>query len=108
LTITRNTAADYKKSAWLHRMKLKGLAGKSERFERSAECAAMENISVGEIWQKVLKLPAKYREVLVLSAHHQLSMAEIAAILGISSGTVKSRLHQARVKVLKMKELDGR
>jgi RNA polymerase sigma-70 factor (ECF subfamily) len=68
----------------------------------------MENMAVNEIWQKVLKLPAKYREVLVLSAHHQLSMAEIATILEISSGTVKSRLHHARVKVLKMKELESR
>jgi RNA polymerase sigma-70 factor (ECF subfamily) len=108
LTITRNTAADFRKAALLHRIKLAGLIGKGERFERSAESEAMENIAVTDIWQKVLKLPGKYREVLVLSAHHQLSMAEIAAILGISSGTVKSRLHHARVKVLKMKEPDGR
>jgi RNA polymerase sigma-70 factor (ECF subfamily) len=108
LTITRNTAADYRKAALLHRMKLASWVGKSEWIERSAESAAMENIEVGEIWRKVLRLPAKYREVLVLSAHHQLSMSEIAGILGINPGTVKSRLHQARVKVLKMKELESR
>jgi RNA polymerase sigma factor (sigma-70 family) len=56
------------------------------------------------MWRMVLKLPVKYREVLLLYAHHQLSLKEIAQILGVTEGTVKSRLFHARKKILKLKE----
>jgi RNA polymerase sigma-70 factor (ECF subfamily) len=105
LAITRNTAADYKRSAFFRKVTLQRFA-KQDGCEKSAEQEAMENLAIHDIWKKVLKLPAKYREVLVLSAHHQLTMKEMAEILGVSEGTVKSRLYHARVKVLKMKERD--
>jgi RNA polymerase sigma-70 factor (ECF subfamily) len=40
-------------------------------------------------------MPAKLREILVLAYFHKLSYAEIAGILSIPVGTVKSRLHTA-------------
>jgi RNA polymerase sigma-70 factor (ECF subfamily) len=40
-------------------------------------------------------LPDRLREVLVLRHYHEMSEAEIAAVLGIPRGTVKSRLHAA-------------
>jgi RNA polymerase sigma-70 factor (ECF subfamily) len=43
----------------------------------------------------VARLPARLREVLTLAYFHRLSYAEIAGILGIPVGTVKSRLHTA-------------
>jgi RNA polymerase sigma-70 factor (ECF subfamily) len=42
------------------------------------------------------KLPAKEREVLVLSAFEELSSVEIAAVLGITESSVRSRLFRAR------------
>lgn len=42
------------------------------------------------------KLPAKEREVLVLSAFEELSSVEIASILGITESSVRSRLFRAR------------
>ena len=44
----------------------------------------------------VERLPAKEREVLVLSAFEELSSVEIASILGITESSVRSRLFRAR------------
>ena len=46
-------------------------------------------------------LSENYRTVLVLSDFEELSIAEIAAILGISADTVKIRLHRARTRLRK-------
>jgi RNA polymerase sigma factor (sigma-70 family) len=42
------------------------------------------------------QLPAPQREVLVLVFYHQLTGPEVAQVLGINEGTVKSRLHRAK------------
>ena len=42
------------------------------------------------------QLPAKEREVLVLSAFEELSSVEIAGVLGITESSVRSRLFRAR------------
>jgi RNA polymerase sigma-70 factor (ECF subfamily) len=47
----------------------------------------------------VLTLPPDQRSVLVLVDFNQLNYDEAAAALGISLGTVKSRLSRARAKV---------
>jgi RNA polymerase sigma-70 factor (ECF subfamily) len=44
-------------------------------------------------------LPVRYREVLALRELEGLSYDEIAAVLGISIGTVESRLHRARARL---------
>jgi DNA-directed RNA polymerase specialized sigma24 family protein len=41
-------------------------------------------------------LPASQCEVLTLVFYHQLTAPEVAAVLGIAVGTVKSRLHRAK------------
>ena len=41
-------------------------------------------------------LPAEYREAVILSDIHELRYAEIAEVLGIPEGTVKSRLFRGR------------
>ncbi|WP_371825375.1 RNA polymerase sigma factor [Paenibacillus soyae] len=42
----------------------------------------------------------KYREVLILDYHFGLSVKEIAELLHISEGTVKSRSHRAKKKLM--------
>jgi RNA polymerase sigma-70 factor (ECF subfamily) len=49
-------------------------------------------------------LPARHREVVRLRFYAEAGEAEIAAALGISAGTVKSRLHHALTKMRRMKE----
>ncbi len=42
------------------------------------------------------RLPAPHREILVLVFYHHLTLQEVADVLGIALGTVKSRLHRAK------------
>lgn len=103
LTITRNTAIDFQRSAFFRKVTLTDwIEAQGER--RSAEQEWMEKEAVNDIWSMVLKLPTKYREAIILFAHHQLSMKEMAEVLGVTEGTVKSRLYHARQKLSKMKE----
>lgn len=52
------------------------------------------------VQQAILKLPEKQRAVILLAYYHDLLQEEIAQILSIPLGTVKSRLHNA-MKFLK-------
>ena len=49
-----------------------------------------------ELAEHVIKLPLKYREVVILHYFDEQGTAEIAAILNIPVGTVKTRLQKAR------------
>ncbi|MWC30298.1 RNA polymerase sigma factor [Paenibacillus sp. MMS18-CY102] len=108
LAITRNTARDAMRSSWLRRVML--LPGKliSSDEHPSAEREALQRELVHDIWSIVLHLPAKLREVLLLHAHHGLGMKEMAALLGLSEGTVKSRLFRARAQASRMLDKQNR
>ena len=57
---------------------------------------AMEKEQEREFVRSVLvEMPEHLREVLVLSYYHRFPYKEIAEILGVPLGTVKSRLHAA-------------
>lgn len=103
LTITRNTVIDHKRSAFIRKVTLTDFF-ESKETSRSSEQEAMESWELSDLWQMVLSLPEKYREVIILFAHHQLSMKEMADLLQVTEGTVKSRLFHARKKLSKMKE----
>jgi RNA polymerase sigma-70 factor (ECF subfamily) len=49
-----------------------------------------------EVRKAVAALPPLQREVIVLFEYEELSLAEVAAVVGADVGTVKSRLHRAR------------
>jgi RNA polymerase sigma-70 factor (ECF subfamily) len=98
LAITRNMVLDYRKQAFFRRVVLVD-AFRDDSSSSSAEREVIEALAVNEMWKRVLDLPYKYREVVILYAHHQLSMKEIAEMLGVSEGTVKSRLFHARRKL---------
>ncbi len=105
LAITRNTVSDYKRSAFIRKVTLFDSISKKETHP-SAEKEYIDEFIYEDIWKKVLCLPVKLREVLVLHAHHGLSEKEIAHLLNIPHGTVKSRLHHARNKMSKWMEDD--
>lgn len=98
LSITRNVVKDHWKSAWTRKVLLMSSVPRRE-IVSSTEKEVISRMERGDIWKAVLDLPEKLREVLVLSAHHQLTVPEIAALLKLSEGTIKSRLHRARGKV---------
>lgn len=66
---------------------------------RSAEMEYLGNQSIGEIWDLIMALSPKLREILVLDLKYELSIKEIAELMNLSHGTVKSRLHRARQKI---------
>jgi RNA polymerase sigma-70 factor (ECF subfamily) len=49
--------------------------------------------------QAIFTLPLQQREALILFQYEELTLEEIAAILGIETGAVKSRLHRARARL---------
>jgi len=72
-------------------------ATESDTLERR-----FEQKQTGQALQKaLLNLPAEFREVFVLHQFEDKSYKEIAGILGISIGTVESRMYRAREKMRK-------
>lgn len=62
----------------------------------SAEQRAAAAQHHAQVLACVEQLPAKEREVLMLSAFEELSSVEIASVLGITESSVRSRLFRAR------------
>ncbi|WP_223703149.1 RNA polymerase sigma factor SigW [Sutcliffiella deserti] len=60
--------------------------------EEEVESLELQN----EIQRQILKLPDKYRSVIVLKYIDELSLIEISEILEIPVGTVKTRIHRGR------------
>jgi len=52
-----------------------------------------------EFWSEVRKLPKRQAEAVALRYINDLSVAQIAAVLGIADGTVKALLHTARARL---------
>jgi RNA polymerase sigma-70 factor (ECF subfamily) len=67
--------------------------------QRSVDPSAASLEGLVDIGDAVRRLPLGQRAVLTLRVHEGLSEQEIAAALGIPAGTVKSRLHRARVAI---------
>lgn len=53
------------------------------------------------------QLSLAHREVLTLRFLEELELSEIAEVVGCSIGTVKSRLHYAKLEIRKLLEADG-
>ncbi len=51
--------------------------------------------TAAQVKRIIARMPVKLREILILAYFHKFPYAEIAGILGIPVGTVKSRLHIA-------------
>jgi RNA polymerase sigma-70 factor (ECF subfamily) len=99
LRITRNISYNYRKSAFIRKVLLVDVIVPKGN-SHSAEQSFLDNEAANEVWRQVFKLPTKFREVLILNVRYELSMQEIAGLLRIPEGTVKSRLHTARKRLL--------
>ncbi|SHN79324.1 RNA polymerase sigma-70 factor, ECF subfamily [Paenibacillus sp. ov031] len=118
LTITRNTTFTYRKSRffrsslWGETLPIPTEQGNTSMGEMkpgkwvhpSAEAEAISREHIHEIWDIIMALPDKFRELLLLHLKYELKTSEIAEMLGISAGTVKSRLSRAKAKVRKQWE----
>ncbi|MUT66883.1 RNA polymerase sigma factor [Paenibacillus sp. NEAU-GSW1] len=103
LRITRNVSINYRRSAFFRRVWLVNEIDPG-RWGQSAEQDFMETEASNEVWRQVFRLRTKQREVIVLHAKYELSLQEIADVLQMPVGTVKSRLFGARKKLSKLLE----
>ena len=71
--------------------------------EPSPAESAGQKEAAARLRQAVELLPAKHRRIILLRFFADASLPEMAALLGCSVGTVKSRLHHALEKLRKMK-----
>ncbi|MCH2234547.1 MAG: RNA polymerase sigma factor [Crocinitomicaceae bacterium] len=66
---------------------------------RSADSRSLDQISKGELRQEIFQLEPKQRDVLLLRYNQGFTVDEIAGILEINPGTVKSRIFYATKKL---------
>ena len=106
LAITRNKSYKHNRSAFLTRIVHLDYAQR-RGTARSAEAEAFDRLETRHIWDTVMRLPLRFREVILLDAHYQLPLQDISAMLRVPEGTVKSRLHRARKKLSALLNDDG-
>jgi RNA polymerase sigma-70 factor (ECF subfamily) len=91
--------AEYKKSLSLEELQEQGFEPISTDDPESELIEAQEQLKQYqdflEIRVKIVRLPAKYQEVIALRFFEQKQIKEIAEILGKKEGTIKSLLHRA-------------
>lgn len=97
--IARNTCLNHCRRERLYRILLTKIADHSIDHN-SPEWRMIQSEEFQAFKNAIRKLHYKLREVLILQEYGCLSYSEIADILGIKEGTVKSRLNRARLSVL--------
>lgn len=99
--ITINTCKDLLRTSWIKRVTTFDIWQDSGK-----DCEAPFDIEQQEtdqqLYELIQELSTKYKDVILLFYYEELSYEEIAQILKIPEGTVRSRLSRARVKLKKM------
>jgi RNA polymerase sigma-70 factor (ECF subfamily) len=93
--ITVNVCRDYIRSAYFRRILPWGDPGYTDILKKSEE-RMFEAVEGGEVFQRVMDLPLKYRSVIVLYYFEDLKTNEIAEVLKIRENTVRTRLCRGR------------
>ena len=96
LRVTVNSCRDLWRGAWLKRVVLGAptleiIPAQDETIEQREEKA--------ELMRAVNKLPAVFREAVLLHYYQGLGISEIAQMLDLPEGTISSRLSRARKKL---------
>jgi RNA polymerase sigma-70 factor (ECF subfamily) len=81
-----------------------------ECVDPERDCAAIHppqewHITLGEVGRQFAKLPAEYKEALVLVAVNGESYSQAARVTGCALGTIKSRVSRARSELITRSEL---
>jgi RNA polymerase sigma-70 factor, ECF subfamily len=99
--------AEYKKSVSLEELQEQGFELLSPHDPENELIEAQEKLEQHqeflEVQQRIVRLPARYQEVITLRFFEKKQIKEIAEILGKREGTIKSLLHRA---VEKLRETD--
>jgi RNA polymerase sigma-70 factor (ECF subfamily) len=73
--------------------------------EKSPEAAVLSGENAERVHNAILRIPPQYRLILVLHDMEDLDTPEVAKIMGLREGTVRVRLHRARLFL--RRELSG-
>ena len=99
-TIARNTALSHASAAEPH----ESLDNHADAFVGGSVSEKFEFDDAEQVHRGLLALSRPHREVLTLFFLEDLSVEDVAAVLGVPSGTVKSRLHYAKLALRKVLE----
>lgn len=83
------------RAAWRRGYREREVISPALKTEPTVEVAVPEDARIELAYDAIAALSPDHREVLDLRFSHQLSYAEIAEVLAIPVGTVRSRLHHA-------------
>jgi RNA polymerase sigma-70 factor (ECF subfamily) len=100
LAITINTCRDVLRSSWIKKV-LRFQDPEYGMFSTkessiNIDDKVIKNIEHEDLIKKVMDLPKKYKEVILLYYYQELSTREISHALKVPEGTVRSRLYRAR------------
>ncbi len=101
-SITRNKLVDYLRKHSDSRLDKDLLRISMEKIVPSAEVTLVQDSVGKDLLRFMDKLSAEHREVLTFSYFQELSIKDIAVMLGISENTVKTRMFYARQKMKKI------
>ena len=99
--IAVNTCIDYKRKPFFESLFRRSDEGEESMIDVPSHAPSPERLYESKqmdraLWKSLGKLSAKLRAVIILKEIEGLSYEEIAAVLDISVGTVKSRISRAR------------
>ena len=103
LTIVRNSFLDWLKENRSGRQLFQPAPADMDWTDPAptAEAMLLDRVDSETLGVLMARLPAEYREVLVLREVEDLSYKDIASVTGIPAGTVMSRLSRARLALRK-------
>ena len=106
-SVARNTGLGYFRNFIAKKTESAGLLFGDEEYEKVPDPApgVLEELEAGErgaqVRAAVGRLPDKLKTVLLLREWEELSYDEIAALLQVPVGTVRSRIHNAHARLLR-------
>ena len=107
--IAKNLCIDYgRKRSRLQTVPIEEWAASYESFSAEADDSPAGNVELEELKSQIAKaidqLPTKQRAVFIMKRQEDLSLEEIAQILGRSVGTIKAHLSHATHKLMDLLE----
>ncbi len=93
MRIAINTCKDYLKTSWFRQVNRR--ITPDDLVNQAAQDPSEERI----LFDDVLHLPLKYREMIILYYYQDLRVSDIEQILGIARSTIYARLDKARKKL---------
>lgn len=101
IRITINTCKDLLRTSWLRRVTTFGTLEEQNQTQYEQPFDMTQSESNNELYEMIMKLPQRYKEVILLFYYEDFSYDEMAKILNIPKGTVQSRLARGREKLKK-------